>query len=489
MSLPADAGKIRVTRAGPLGYGGLLWLIALGLILRTYHYGRNPSMWHDEAGNILNVLGKSFHELLGPLYASATGPPLFFWLQKCVVLAFGDGTYSLRLVSFIASCAGLLVMAALARRLLKPAPAAATMLLVACSDRLLWHAVEARHYSTDFLIAAVVAFLLVATPTWAAHRRTLLFAALAPLVIFASLPGVFLCGGVFVALLPALHREGSWKGGLSAIGFGAIIAVSFAVLYFTIVRAQRTAAVDEYWVSLFPDWSHPGTVPLWFLTSTVSVMDYMTRPIGGILIVAAFLGAATWWREGRREIVLFAAVPVLLTVIAALFRAYPYTGARTIVFAMPGIALLIGAGIGGLPVWAGGSMPRRVVVVGIVALPLAAILLFALYRSGVVWARADTFGASAYVLQQRKSDEPVTANHREYEYYLRGLDGMFFPDMRLLQAQDPPARYWIMVTSNDPQFRARIAESVGASHILNRREFAGTTVLFVSRAAVGTDAR
>ena len=27
-------------------------------------------------------------------------------------------------------------------------------LLVACSDRLLWHAAEARHYSTDFLIAA-----------------------------------------------------------------------------------------------------------------------------------------------------------------------------------------------------------------------------------------------------------------------------------------------------------------------------------------------
>src|SRR5438094_2922821 len=72
-------GSLRMPRRLPWAGKPVAWtggLVALGLGLRVYHYARNPSMWHDEAALVLNVLSKGFHELLGPLlFAEASPPP------------------------------------------------------------------------------------------------------------------------------------------------------------------------------------------------------------------------------------------------------------------------------------------------------------------------------------------------------------------------------------------------------------------------------
>ena len=101
-----------------------IWIITfLGLLLRAYHYLMNPSIWHNEVATFLNVINKGFVGLLGPLYHSGTGPPLFLWTQKCIELCLGESTYALRLVPFLASCAALVVMAVVVSRLLGPVSA------------------------------------------------------------------------------------------------------------------------------------------------------------------------------------------------------------------------------------------------------------------------------------------------------------------------------------------------------------------------------
>ena len=456
----------------------LAWLVALGLGLRFFHYGRNPALWHDEAVTVLNVIRKNFGELLGPLYASATGPPGFLWLQKCVTLAFGDGTYSLRLVSVLASCAGLIVLAQSARRMLGPAGAFAAVLLVACSDRLLWHAAEARHYSSDFFFGAILLALLLEASGWPSGRRAFLFAALAPIIIFSSYPGVFLCGGVFIALWPALWRERRWA---AAAVLGAAIVLAFAAFYFITIRTQRSAAMDAAWVHAFPDWRRPWTVPFWTVRSTVGVFDYAARPLGGILLAAALVGGVRFWRAGRREPVLFALVPMLLALLAALAKSYPYTGARTMVFAMPALVVMIGHGFDGMLAWRTGGRAVRVVVRLLVAVPFAATFGLALYRVVLPWPRAETAAASAYVLTHRQVDEPVTANHWEYEYYFRGLGAEFVPEMRLLAAPARAPRIWIVITAGDLRARDALIVATGERwRVLERREFAGTSLVLAA---------
>ena len=465
---------------GPHKYRPVWVITVLGLLLRSYHYLRNPALWHDEAATLLNILRKGFAELLGPLYASGTGPPLFLWLQKSAVLCFGDSTYALRIVSLLASCAALLLMAILVPRLLKPVPAATCILVVACSDRLLWHAAEARHYSTDVLLASGLTFLFVVSGKWTPRSRALCFACLAPFGILGSYPGVFLFGGAAIAFLFVLlrheQRASTW---LALVGLGVCIALALLVLFFTTISAQRTPALDAQWRQAFPDWHHPWRVPLWFVRSSVGVVDYITRPIGGILALVACIGAVSWWRAETRELVIFLLAPVALAAAAGLANAYPYTGARTMVFATPAIALLIGSGIQRAGSWINGRHLRGWLAGSGIALPLLATLLFSIYRMWVPWPRADTSGAAAYVLEHRAEAEPVTANHLEYEYYFRTLNARFYPDLRLLREEDLPARYWIVVTSGDPTFATTVTNNIRHSRVVERREFVRTTVLHV----------
>ena len=459
-----------------------VWIITfLGLLLRSYHYLRNPSIWHDEAATFLNVIKKGFVGLLGPLYHSGTGPPLFLWIQKSVVLCLGESTYALRLVSFLASCAALIVMAVLVTRLLRPVSAAASMLLVACSDKLLWHASEARPYSSDVLVASVLALLFIVSHKWTPRRRVFCFASLAPFVVLVSYPGVFLLGGITIALLFVVLRQkqgaSTW---LALVVLSVSIAGPFLILFFTTASAQRTRALNVEWTYAFPDWRHPFQVPLWFIRSSIGVFDYTMRPIGGILAVAAWIGAVSWWRAGKRELIVLLIAPLALAAAAGLAHAYPYNGVRTMAFAMPAIALLIGAGIQSAREWADGPQKRAWLAGSTIGLPILATLFLSLYRVCIPWSRADTGGAAAYVLAHRAEPEPVTANQWEYEYYFRNLNGMFYPKLRLLQEKNQPSRYWIVLTSDDRAFAPKLAESLHNSQILERREFLKATVMLIA---------
>ncbi|MEP6822877.1 MAG: hypothetical protein ABI946_11055 [Chthoniobacterales bacterium] len=453
-------------------------LFAAGFALRFFHYARDPALWHDEAANVLNILGKSFSELLGPLYVSSTGPPVFLWLQKCAFLLLGDSLYALRLVSLLASCAGLIVFLRAARMTLAPVGLLSAGVLVACSDRLLWHAAEARHYSSDFFVGAILLLALGLTTSWTSARRAFLFALLAPLVIFSSYPGVFLCGGVFLALWPTLRRDRAW----AAAGlFAFSVALSFAVFYFFTIRAQRSPAMDSAWVHAFPDWQRPWTLPLWAARSTMSVFDFIGRPLGGLLLIPAVVGGVWWWRRGQHELLSFAVVPMLLALTAALAKAYPYTGARTMVFAMPALALLVGSGVDEIVRWRPRAVAFRVLALVLITIPLVATVGLAGYRTVVPWPRAATDLASTYVLSHRQADEPVTANHWEYEYYFRFLGAQFSPELGGL-AQVPRApRVWVVVSGHPRATRDEvIASELQNWRIVERREFERTSVLLVT---------
>ncbi len=463
---------------------------AFGLLLRAWHYGRNPSMWHDEAATCLNILNKSFAGLFGHLDHSATGPPLLLCLQKCVVFILGDGTRSLRLVSFLASCAALVLLVKLARALLDPPAAFCAVLLAACSDHLLWHASEARHYSRDFLIAVVLLLVFVATGRRSITWRLALFAGCAPFAVLFSYPGVFLCAGVMLALLPEVRKDGraaAWAG-LALLGL--VVAASFAFFYFVTIRAQRSPDMDAAWIKEFPDLSKPWKLPLWAITSTMGIFDYYVRPYGGgILVLPAIAGAAVFWSRHKRGLLILIVAPMVFAMLASLIKSYPYNGARTMVYCLPGLTLLIAAGLKPLIEWLQLRLPivpARMLVL-VLLFPIAAALVFSIYKAVVPWKRADTAGASAYVLANRLPGDVVTTNHWEYEYYFRNLGPSFTPD--IAAATRSPGRgthrLWLVLNSGAIEDRRHIEESVISSgwHLDHSQEFQNASVFLLSGGA------
>jgi hypothetical protein len=483
--------------AKPLRWAALL--VVLGLALRAYHYLRDPSVWHDEAVLIVNVLDLGFTQLLGPLRFAEAAPPLFLWVEKSVSLALGDGTFALRLVPFLASCLSLLLVAAVAWRWLEPGAVPWAVLLFACSNRLLWHGCEAKPYAVDVLAGSVTLAIFCWTQSWPVWRQAILYAVLAPLLIFLCYPGGFLCGGILAALLPAVWRERRVVAWLSYGVLVLVVGTSFLLLLLGPVHAQRCGPMDHCWVGQFANWQRPWTVPGWCVFSTLDLVRYAHEPWGQPLTALAVVGAVSWWRAGYRRRVILAAMPIGLALLAACAHAYPYGGARIVVYAAPATSLLIAAGVGPVFAW---LRARHRLAPALLTTVLLAPLGLTLYRVVIPWDRADAVGATEYVLAHRRPGDTIVGNQWEQLYYFRDLGPESEWTEEVPRGSGEPLwvsiwpgqeksvsliedRVWIVAIGKTAAERLRVLQALppGDWRTLDRREFTHATVFLQGRSS------
>jgi hypothetical protein len=468
-----------------------VFLVAVGLLLRLLHYLRDPALWHDEAALIVNVLGKNFRELLGPLFFFEAAPPLFLWLERACVLLLDDGTYSLRLLPFLASCGSLLLLTWLARQVLRPDAVPWVVLLAAFSDRLLWHTCEAKPYAVDVFMATALPALFWATRSWALPRRLLTFAAVAPLTIFLVYPGCFLLGGALIAFLPGVLRYRTLRSFLSYGLLLMAVGTFFLLLALGPAHAQRCGPMESCWLHAFPHWDRPWLLPWWSLKATVEVVDFCFRPLGGCLAPLAVYGGVLFYRKGRLDLLLLLVVPLGLGWLAGLFHAYPYTGARVMVYTLPALALFIGEGAATLLQWLRSNLPALstftiprfappVLSAVVVALLLAPAGL-SVYRAILPWNRTDWPGATDFVLKNLGPNDLITSNAWEMSYYYRHLGSVY----RYMDAGLPEGgtRLWVLVMADTEAERRAVVERKLSreQRILDQASFEGASVYCVGR--------
>lgn len=453
----------------------LWWAVAVGLALRAFHYLRCPSVWHDEAALIVNVLGLSFRDMLGPLLHAEAAPPLFLMIERVVVLLLGEGEYALRLVPFLASCLALVLFADLVRRTLDPWAALLAAGLFAASDRLLWHACEAKPYAIDVLIAVLAAWWLVWSEAWPLWRRCLPVTILAPVALWVSFPACFILGGLLLTFAP-LTRNASWSNHVAFALLAVVIGVAFAALALGPAEAQRNPDMEACWDGHFPNWSRPWTVPLWAVAGTFEVARYCLLPLGQVMLIFAVVGATSLGRS-RPDLVVALAAPLGLALIASLLHKYPYGGSRLEVFAAPALCLLGAEGARRCVV---GVVPRsRALAVLVVLLALVPVGQTA-FRTVNLWERAAHNDAAAHVLRQRAEGDVILGNHWEGEYYFRGTGtwrgwaGGFEP--RDLAA----SRIWIVFAMDHESARFPFPSPAGW-HVVEATLFRRVTVFRLER--------
>ena len=462
---------------------GMSWLTAaavfLGLGLRSYHYLRGPVLWHDEAALIVNVLDKDFISLLGPLRFHEAAPPLFLWLEKAVSLTLGDELLALRLPPFLASCAALLLMVPIARRLLPVAAVPWALLLFACSEQLSLHACEAKPYSFDVLAATVLLALFCARERLGLVRLLLVFALLAPVLLWLSYPACFLYGGVLTALLPAVWRERRTAAFVAYGLLAAAVAGAFLALVLGPAQAQRDPTILTIWLSCFPDWNQPWTFPVWVTSSTLEIGRYACKPLGQGLMMLAFAGGILSWRQQRRDVVVLLGLPVGLALLAACLQRYPFGGVRVMVFATPAVLLLAASVLPAALAWLGAR--HRLAASALVLFMLVPVGV-ALFRVVSPWPVADNESVTAFVQAHREPDDPVTGNDWTHLYYSRRLGAAFH------WAEEPillRERVWVVWSEEaPPEERVLNAASLAPAgwRVVERFDALFTTaVLFAKR--------
>ena len=126
-------------------YGYWLFIILCnGVLLRLAYYIENLSVWHDEAAMIVNVLFLDYGEMFGPLIHSEAAPPLFLVVERLLVDVAGDSELTLRFLPCLASITSLLLFQSMAKRSVGWHSTLVAVILMAVSDRLLFHSVRSK---------------------------------------------------------------------------------------------------------------------------------------------------------------------------------------------------------------------------------------------------------------------------------------------------------------------------------------------------------
>jgi hypothetical protein len=246
----------------------------------------------------------------------------------------------MRLIPVLMGIGALVLFAGLAWGRLSPVGAAFAVGLFACSDRLIWHAVEAKQYSGDVFFAVLLLWLALRRPGSDAMRRLWTCSIVAAAGMWMSHPMVFVFAGVSLSLLPDFwSRRRIWKwvlGNLPAV-------VSFGTLYHFSIRVQESITLNDYWAERFVNWGHPLQWPGWLVNQGLKLFDYPYTNWGWLVLLLCLIACVGGWRQRRRELVLLFG-PIGLVLAAAMGHAYPFGGHRLTVFLAP--AMFLGAGWG-----------------------------------------------------------------------------------------------------------------------------------------------
>ncbi|MFO0984342.1 MAG: hypothetical protein U1E76_21895 [Planctomycetota bacterium] len=403
-------------------------LVTAGALLRIRQYVNNPAFFAEEGSLALNVVRHDWLELLQPLDYAQGAPPLFLWLARLLTLSVGHAEYVLRLVPALTSVLALPLFAACARNLIGERAAPVAVGLLAFCDPVIEYATVFKQYSSDVAVSAALLYL-------ASCRRPVSLIAGGAMAMWLSHPAPIMLTGVGAMLLSqALRPPSAARMRTVAVAF-LVWLVSALVLYVVHVRYVGDNEVFKvYWTlgwAPFPpigaqDWR-------WYAHSFADLL----RQCGLAALPAALVliaGVVALVVSRRSRVAVLSLPPLLTAYVLAAAKVYPFAD-RMILFLVPCVALLVGAGalvpIDLLRRWPmRRTLTWRLAPVVLIALQIAIVpALFAasLPASIALWRhpyrRSDLREITARLRELRNQGDLVCAGTRAwapYEYYNLG---------------------------------------------------------------------
>ena len=167
----------------------------------------------------LNIVDRSFVQLLKPLDYGQGAPVGFLMLERTAFHLFGPGEYALRLFPFLSGMISLLLFYRLAKQSLPSRAVPIALGLFATAAPLIYYSSEVKQYSGDVAIALL---LWSAAIYYASCKLTLgrvaVFGVLGAVSIWFSHPATFVLAGIGVSLILFCPPEDRWAQAQKVIG-------------------------------------------------------------------------------------------------------------------------------------------------------------------------------------------------------------------------------------------------------------------------------
>jgi hypothetical protein len=389
IALPVEKADNEALWVGRATWG----FVVVGLALRVGAYLLDFPLWWDEAFVAVNLLRRDYAGLLRPLDYGQVCPLLFLWAELATVRLLGFSEWSLRLFPLLCALASVPVFRGVAVRLVGGRAALLAVAVFAVAVHPIRHAADLKPYSLDLLVALVLQGLAIRwwmNPKQAG--RLLALAAFGPIGLACSHPAAFVAAGVGLAIAWPAWKTRRADVRLALIAYFAAIALAEAGLYAAFTRSQAASASGSMrvmWAQSFPPLDSAWGFVRWL--AVVHSGDLMAYPCGGergaslLSLVACVAGALVLIRSGRVGVVAILLGPLLVGMVAAGLRLYPYGGpaphgsaARIMQYAAPGLCLLIGLGFSKGLDWfrtkTGSDRPFRLACVGLLVVGVAPLV-------------------------------------------------------------------------------------------------------------------
>ncbi|MBA9003202.1 glycosyltransferase family 39 protein [Thermomonospora cellulosilytica] len=364
-----------------------------------------PSFWLDEAAT-LSAARRALPDILRMMghIDLVHGP--YYLMMRAWLLLFGDGEFAMRLPSVLATAAAAAGVAVIGRRLASAPTGMTAGLLYAGHPTAVRYAQEARSYAMVTAVAVLATYLLVRAVDSGDRRWLAGYASALVLLALLNLFGVLLIAAHGATLLWWRGRTGRlltrWA---IAVAVSAVAVVPWAL-------ATRRQQWQVAWLPR-PNAETLGDLGVWLAGS------------GPLVVVVLVLAGAGLWAApaGPRALPLVPlAVPWLLAapvILLLVSLAEPVFSPRYVLYCLPAVALLMGAGLVRL-------VARRAVA----AIAVAALVMLSI-------------GPHVEIRRQDSRPSDARAAAAVLAAHARPGDGLVFlhPNMRW-EAAAYPAAYW-----------------------------------------------
>jgi hypothetical protein len=321
-------------------------VVLIGVCARVLLFGHSRALWMDETSLALNIVQRSYRELVKPLAYAQGAPVGFLWLEKLIGSIGGYSDRSLRLLPLIAGCLALYVVGKVAAKVNEApvAPIAAAML--AFSPFAIYFSSEVKQYSVDLLCSAVLLLLFLRFADGEASTPTVAIAVVASM--WLSHPATFVVFGCLAVLGIRVYRYGDIHARAGYVRLGIICLLNFVLLWILSLRAlSKHGYMLAFWASDFmPRLPHTRDEFRWF---SDHYLEFFANPAGLLPQVAAVLfviGCVSMYYRKRAALGLILA-PLWPLLFACFLHKYPLSG-RLLLFLLPIVAVIVAEGVAGV---------------------------------------------------------------------------------------------------------------------------------------------
>lgn len=344
----------------------VVWLLlGVGVFFRLFHFLDNRSLYVDEIFLATSLVKMNFLELTAPMLEYEQKAPLgFLWIERLMVLLFGTGEMALRLFPLICGIASLFLFLPVARYFLKPIGVVVAIGVLAAAPPLIYHAVEAKQYSTELFATIIALFLYIRFHEKMALHSLILWGLSGAVLLWFSFSSIFILAGMAfgVCLHYLLSKE--WRHLFRYIISFSMWLVSFGAVYFLFTHKHGEAAWLLHWFKIrhsfmpFPPSSLSDLT--WFFQKAFSVLHHplglswldlspSTHPVVRVIARMSLLhlavlavGFAALYRKDRKHFMVLV-FPILLVLLASGLELYPFMD-RLIIFLAPVLIIMLALG-------------------------------------------------------------------------------------------------------------------------------------------------